>query len=118
MIRVVNIKNYTPMKNEILIMVDKRTIVGNPYVLRHIWDDSERMLVLDMYRYDLFEPIMKYGDVKCSKFKNNFSLQEEFRNYVRMIYVTAKKHNVALGCHCYPKSCHAEIIKEFLEKFL
>jgi len=97
MIRVINLKNYKPMPDEVLIKVDRTSPVGNPYYMRN---EFERDIVCDRYKKH-FEWSMQ-NDVK-------------FNNYIKNIVKIAQKHDIALGCWCYPKRCHAETIKRFVE---
>lgn len=99
MLRIVNLRNYTLKENEILIKVDRSSILGNPYFMK---DESERDTVCDKYQI--------YFDNKLN--------DEKFINELRRIYSIAKDKDVALGCWCYPKRCHAETIKSFLEIYL
>lgn len=109
MIKVVNLKNYKPCANELLIKVDRTTPVGNPFVMHK---ECERDKVCEQY-----EEYFK------SKMLNSKDKQDEFVNYMRKVYLAAKKaqrnnFTVCLGCWCYPKRCHATTIKEYLEQFL
>lgn len=100
MIRIVNLHNYHPKENEVLIKVDRTTVVGNMF---HMRDKSqkERDRVCDLYE--------NYFEYKYSKNK-------EFHDYIENIYLVSLNCNVALGCWCYPKRCHAETILKFIEK--
>lgn len=100
MVRVVNLKSYELKDNEVLIKVDRSTPVGNPFYMR-----NESMRDEVCYKY---EPYF-YKKVKDAG---------EFRDYVAYIYRTALKHDVALGCWCAPKRCHADTIAAFINQFL
>lgn len=101
MVRVVNLKNYELKDNEVLIKVDRSTPVGNPYYWR------EDGLYADEAYY-IYEPYF-YKKVKEAG---------AFRDYVAHIYRTALKQDVALGCWCAPKRCHADTIAAFINQFL
>ena len=102
MIRIVNLRNYKVAKNEVLIRVDRyNRILGNKFYMH---SESERDLVCDKYQ--------RWFDVQIK----NRNL--DVLNELRRIYKIAKVSDVALGCWCYPKRCHSETIKSFLEQFL
>lgn len=100
-IRIVNLKNYKLNENEVLIKVDRTSPVGNIFIMHN---ESERDEVCDKY------------DEYFNKARH--IANTDFLDYLRRIYVTAKKQDVALGCWCYPKRCHAETIKNFIEEAL
>jgi hypothetical protein len=103
MIRVVNLRNYKPVKGEVLIKIDRSSVLGNPFKM---YRESQRDLVCDQYA-DRFVRITT-GEVK----------NEAFMNELRRIYKVALKQDVALGCWCYPQRCHGLTIKEYLDRFL
>lgn len=100
MIRIINLRNYKLNENEVLIKVDRSTILGNPYPMT-----SE-----------------KYRNEVCLKYVNHFERSmeddEKFKNAINTIINLAKTKDIALGCWCYPKRCHAETIKKYIEKYL
>lgn len=103
-IRVVNLKSYSKVEGEVLIKVDRSSVLGNPFRMRGN-SDCERDRVCDSYE--------RYFNAKV-KVKGS-----AFRNEVVRIYRLAKAgNNIALGCWCAPKRCHAEYIKAFIEKWL
>jgi len=103
MLRVVNVKKDKLIENEILVMVDRNSPLGNPFKMNN-YSNTERNRVCEMYK--------TYFDVKVKE-------KGDFRNEVVLIYSLAKKgYNVALGCHCAPLRCHAEYIKQFVEQHL
>lgn len=102
MIRIVNLRNYIPNKNEVLIKVDRSNkILGNQFKMNN---EKERNLVCDNYE-KWFESQIKN--------KNEVVLRE-----LRQIYKLALKQDIALGCWCYPKRCHAITIKRFLDSYM
>lgn len=103
MIRVVNLRGYQPRENEVLIKVDRSTVVGNPFPMNSEKDRDEVCSKYDEY----FDNIVKHPDE-----------HKEFMDYLRHIYKVAKTTNVALGCWCAPKRCHAETIKLFIERYI
>ena len=100
MVRVVNLKKYKLKDNEVLIKVGRSTPVGNPF---HMRDESMRDEVCDKYKVYFYKRVKEAG---------------AFRDYVAHIYRTALKQDVALGCWCAPKRCHAETIASFINQFL
>ena len=99
MIRIVNLRNYTPRNGEILVKVDRSNrILGNQFVMK---EESERDLVCD--KYDAwFNRMIELDD--------NLVKAELWR-----IGKMAEKNDIALGCWCYPKRCHSNTIKRYLE---
>lgn len=100
MIRIVNIKNYNSVEGERFIRVDRKSILGNPFYMHN---ESERDDVCD-----------KYQDY----FNRQITKSPEFFKEVLDIATISLEEDVALGCWCYPKRCHAEVIKEFIEEVL
>ena len=102
MIRVVNIRNYVHKEGEILIKVDRSNkYLGNRFYMK---TESQRDEVCD-----------KYQEWFDNQIKNN---NEDVLNELRRIYKVARDDDIALGCWCYPKRCHAETILNFLSKYL
>lgn len=101
MIRIVNLRNYKLNEGEVLIKVDRSSVLGNPFYMS---DESKRDEVCDKY-YNYFCNKVNIKDIA-------------FMNELRRIYKIAKVNDVALGCWCFPKRCHSEVIKSFLDKFL
>lgn len=102
-IRVVNLKGYELKKNEVLVRVDRKSVLGNPFKMCD-YSDKERNRVCDAY--------VKYFNRKVKE-------KSEFRNEVIRIYRMVRDgKDVALGCWCAPKRCHAEYIKWFIEKYV
>lgn len=100
MVRVVNLKNYKLKESEVLIKVDRSTPVGNPF---HMYDEGMRDEVCNEYEIYFYKKVKQAG---------------AFRAYVAYIYRTALRNDVALGCWCAPKRCHAETIASFINQFL
>ena len=99
MIRIVNLANYKPTKGEILIKVDRSNkILGNKFIMKN---ESERDYVCDKYQEWFYTQIKE----------NNKDVIEELNKIKEL----SLNNNIALGCWCYPKRCHAQTIKKFLE---
>ena len=100
MLRVVNLRNYRLKQGEVLIYVDRSSVLGNPFKMRNSSDD-ERNRVCDEYE---------------AYFQKRVAESGAFREQVKLIYsLVAKGYEVALGCWCYPKRCHAMYIADFVE---
>lgn len=100
MVRVVNLMQYKLKDGEVLIKVDRSTPVGNVFYMRN---EGMRDEVCDKYEAYFYKKVKEAG---------------AFRDYIAHIYRTALKHDVALGCWCAPKRCHADTIAAFINKFL
>ena len=98
MIRIVNLRSYSLKPNEVLIKVDRSNkILGNKYYM-----ESEQ-----------------HRDLVCNQYAQWFeNKSESVLEELRRIYRVAREKDVALGCWCYPKRCHSESIKSFLDKYL
>ena len=102
-IRIVNLRDYVEVEGEVLVRVDRKSALGNPYRMRDL-TECERDRVCDAY--------VKYFNRKVKE-------KGDFRNEVIRIYRMVRDgKDVALGCWCFPKRCHAEYIKKFIEKYL
>jgi hypothetical protein len=101
-IRIVNFKTYKPLhKNELLMKVDRSSMLGNPYFMN---DESKRDEVCDKYEKYFFERL---------------EVDEQFAKAVQNIIDCAKAgFDIALCCWCAPKRCHAETIKRYVESKL
>ena len=69
--------------------------------------EKERINVCN--KYDAY---MK--DILKSNSNLNKSNDNEFKRYIEYIISIARKSNIALGCWCEPKRCHAESIKKLI----
>lgn len=116
-IRIVNISRYVLKPNEVLIKVDRKTPVGNPFYLQYKHNKAERLYVIDCYK-ELFDKLVNKDitDYGVSKFYSFPIKRKEFLQYLDYILDTLKEHDVALGCWCHPEKCHAEIIKEYISE--
>lgn len=103
-IRIVNMHSYVALPDEVLIKVDRTTPVGNPFPMDN-QTQAERDRVCNQYN-------VYFGDKVKAK------TDKAFMDALRSIYKAALKNDVALGCWCYPKRCHAETIKRFIESYL
>lgn len=79
--------------------VDRKTPLGNPWKVPPYTQEEAisnyRTYLIDCLKQDTRERI-----------------------YFEAILAKARKHNITLLCHCWPKPCHADVIKELLEQRL
>ena len=94
MIKIINLKN----NKEECFKIDRSSIFGNPFI---IGKDGNRDEVIDKYK--------KY-------FLNRIKEDLHFRFCVKQLIDYAEDNDLVLGCWCYPKKCHGDIIKEFIER--
>lgn len=101
MIRIVNLKNYKLEEGEVLFKVDRSTVLGNPFFMK---DESCRDEVCDKYE------IYFYQQIELENVR--------FVQKLDKLYNLAQTQNIVLACWCFPKKCHAETIKEYIERKL
>lgn len=82
--------------------MDRTSPLGNPFKIGN--DESLRNLV-------------------CANYERYFDNTRQFRptiftNELYRIVELARTNDITLLCWCYPKRCHAETIKEYIEKQL
>ena len=99
MIRIVNMRKYVLKPGEILIRVDRTTVLGNPFYMN---GEDDRDRVCNAYQ--------KYFEI-CVQDTSSVFYQK-----ILLIQALSKFNHVALGCWCYPKRCHAQTIKNFVDK--
>lgn len=100
MIEIKNLRFSKPEK-EYDVRVDRASIVGNPYFMK---DESMRDEVCDKYE--------KY-------FMHNIVNNKDFREFVlNLVSIYEKYGKLNLYCWCAPKRCHAETIKNYIERLV
>lgn len=101
MIEICNLR-YENVKFNYDIKVDRSSILGNKFYMKN---ECDRDLVCNKYEIYFKEQIEK----------NNIA----FVNELRKLYLIHKTYGkLRLFCWCYPKRCHAETIKKFLEQYI
>ena len=90
MVEVVNISTCKDWGKPGDIRIDRKTKWGNPFVMYH---EGQRNSVCESYKIWL-----------NSQLKSNFLNLKELKKAKR------------LGCHCKPKRCHGDYLKELLER--
>ena len=98
MIRIINLRKYTLNRGEILVKVDRSNrILGNPFIMK---DEKDRDLVCNQYNSWIMEKLSS----------DDHDVVEELNR----IHALSMKSDIALGCWCVPKRCHAESILTIL----
>jgi hypothetical protein len=97
MIEILNInskrfKSLTLIENTNYVFCGRPSKYGNPYPMK---TEKDRQVVVDKFKKDI----------------DNIDLSE--------LVELAKENDILyLGCFCYPKLCHCEVIKEKIEEIL
>lgn len=99
MITIHNLKTDFDFDPEYCVRVDRASILGNPFRLKN---ESFRNEVCDKY-IEVFE------HHKDNKWKLELN---------RLLEIHRKHEKLKLFCWCTPKRCHAETIKEYLDKIM
>ena len=102
-VRIINLRYYTFEKDEYMVKLDRSNkVLGNKFIMQN---ESERNKVCDDYELWFYEQIARQNP--------------EVRDELRKLFLIAKNNeNIAFGCWCYPKRCHTETIKKYLEIYL
>ncbi len=99
MSRIINLRNYKLNPGEVLVKVDRSSILGNPFKMNNYLQE-ERDRVCD--EYDQY-------------FYNQIDTDINFSNEIGDLCTADFEHgNLVLGCWCYPKRCHAETILNYI----
>ena len=98
-IKIGNIRTFKP-DGSITIKVDRSSPLGNPF---YMCNESVRDYVCD--RYEAY-------------FNNAYSNTANIDTELNRIVELAKTNDITLLCWCYPKRCHAETIKRYIEDCL
>lgn len=94
-----------PLSNSIYI--GRGSIFGNPYTHKNLdetmakYQVSSRKIAIESYREYMEE-----------MYKTNPEYRKEIDNLVKM---NKEGKDINLICFCKPKSCHGDILKEFIE---
>ena len=93
------VRTNSPLHDGIVrFIVDRSTVLGNPYRINPAWDQNGagRKRVIDLYRKWLWQK---------SQARDSSVLAE-----LKRIKAAALVGPVELGCHCAPRPCHADVI--------
>ena len=81
------------------VKIDRSSILGNPYYMKN---ENERNTVCEQYETYFY-----------NKIKNNdIRFIAELKRLKKLLEIYNK---LELYCWCYPKRCHGETIKQYLE---
>ena len=94
-----NLRNEKPSRPW-QVRVDRASILGNPYYMNA---ESQRNYVCHQYE-EYFNKNMNYPE---SAF---------YKEVMRLYEIMQKYGTLELYCWCSPKRCHAETIKNYIEK--
>ena len=97
-ITIKNLRNETPYQ-EWQVRVDRSSVLGNPFYMAN---ENERNNVCEQYE--------KHFNKKIES--QDFKFISELK---RLKNLLTKYNKLELFCWCYPKRCHAETIKQYLE---
>lgn len=106
-IKLVNIKNHIPTEYDFYI--------GRPSVLGNIYSHKKESIA---------DIIVESRDVAVDKYKEYFydrieSGDKVFIDELDKMYNFYKEHGkLNICCWCFPKRCHGEVIKDYLENKL
>lgn len=104
MISIINVKGLTPNKPGVTYVGRscagwKGSVLGNPF---HIGKDGSREEVIEKYRQWLRNQY-RFGDAVAGELD-------------KLAYLHVIGADLVLGCWCAPQACHAEFIKQAIEK--
>lgn len=106
-IKLVNIKNHIPTEYDFYI--GRPSILGNPYSHK---EHSIADVIVDSTNesIDLYKKYF-YGRIESG--------DKDFIDKLDKMYDFYKEHGkLNICCFCFPKRCHGDIIKEYLENKL
>lgn len=108
MIIVCNKKNMPELKdNREIVKIMRPSVLSNEF--SHNPNSAAKVFVSTRK-----EAIEKYKEYFEREIKKN----GEFREEMIRLYKLAQKKHIYLMCCCKPQSCHGDVIKDFLEKWL
>ena len=88
-------------------LIHRPYILSNPYT--HIKDKQTKAMFVVQTREEAIERYYHYFDVMYGK-------NVKFTQVFDEIYEKYRKgENILLGCYCYPKPCHGEVIIKKLQ---
>ena len=100
MIEICNLRNER-MRFAYDVRVDRASVLGNPYYMQN---ESKRDEVCDKYAIYFKERLLN-SNVAIKELQRIWKLHNQYGK-------------VRLFCWCAPKRCHAEVIREFLNKYI
>ena len=100
MIEICNLRNER-MRFAYDVRVDRASVLGNPYYMQN---ESKRDEVCDKYTIYFKERLLN-SNVAIKELQRIWKLHKQYGK-------------VRLFCWCAPKRCHAEVIREFLNRYI
>jgi len=109
------------------IRIDRSSKLGNPYDLKDKDNTDHRRKVVIAYKKwfkanlsisDTNIVVALDTDLLLAKNRKNTTVGEfkqELRTILRKIL---DGKNIRLMCWCYPKECHGEVVRDYLEKYV
>jgi hypothetical protein len=91
-------------------LIHRPYVLANPYT--HIKDKETKAMFVVATREEAIERYSHYFDIMYGKnIKFTETIDEIYEKY-------RKGEDILLGCYCYPKSCHGDIIVKKLQSKL
>ena len=91
-------------------LIHRPYVLANPYT--HIKDKQTKAMFVVPSREEAIERYSHYFDIMYGKnIKFTETIDEIYEKY-------RKGEDILLGCYCYPKSCHGDIIVKKLQSKL
>ena len=88
-------------------LIHRPYILSNPYT--HIKDKQTKAMFVVQSREEAIERYSHYFDIMYGKnIKFTETIDEIYEKY-------RKGQHILLGCYCYPKSCHGDVIIKKLQ---
>lgn len=103
--------NEEDYEGDNVYLIHRPFILSNPYT--HIKDKQTKALYVVKSREEAIEKYSHYFDVMYGRnIEFTKTIDEIYNKYI-------KGEEIYLGCYCYPKSCHGDIIiQKIKSKFL
>lgn len=123
----ISIQNLRDTKDG--VRCDRIGVYGNPFELVDTNDPVQRDVVCDAYN-TFFNLVMYYNyctedalDVVCRQYNvvvsntwKNYSAKEIKYGLQVLVEKAKKEKSIRLLCWCYPKRCHTQTTKRFIEE--
>lgn len=91
-------------------LIHRPYILGNPYT--HIKDKTTKASFIVSTREEAIKRYSHYFNIMYGR-------NIEFTNTIDEIYAKYRKgEDILLGCYCYPKSCHGDVIIQKIQGML
>lgn len=108
-IQLFNVNNEEHFGDNVYL-IHRPYVLANPYT--HIKDKETKAMFVVATREEAIERYSHYFDIMYGKnIKFTETIDEIYEKY-------RKGEDILLGCYCYPKSCHGDIIVKKLQSKL